>query len=61
MLMQSIALASFDTEITPEMIDAGVRALAEFEDGDGYSLAERVTEVFLHMIAERPAQKLVRD
>lgn len=50
-----------DVPLTPEMIEAGVMALAEFEDGDGSTLAERVTEVFLHMLSERPKQQVIRD
>lgn len=47
--------------LTPEMVDAGVEALSQFEDGDGSSLAERVVEVFLYMIAECPSEKLIRN
>lgn len=48
-------------EITPEMIDAGVSALAEFQEGDGSTLAERVSEVFLHMISRSMLNNSVQD
>lgn len=44
-----------EIEITDEMIDAGIRALAEFEADDGVSLADRVSEIFLQMYFEIPS------
>ena len=39
-------------EITPAMIEAGVFAFCEFEEGE--SLRTRVTEIFLAMWSELP-------
>lgn len=50
-----------DTAPSPQMIEAGVEALLQFEDGDGSTLAERVAEVFLSMIAQRATEKLLAD
>lgn len=50
-----------DTVPSPQMIEAGVDALLQFEDGDGSTLAERVAEVFLSMISQRATEKLLAD
>lgn len=42
-------------EVTPEMIEAGIEALSEFEPGDGSRPDEIVISVFLRMLAELPS------
>jgi hypothetical protein len=50
-----------DILITSEMIDAGVDALAEFQEGDGSNLADRVVEVYLQMFFHRPSKDIRED
>ncbi len=50
-----------DAAPTPQMIEAGVYALSQFEDGDGSTLAERVAEVFLSMSAQRATEQFLAD
>jgi hypothetical protein len=45
--------ADFEIVVTPAMIDAGVEAYCEYQQGDGLSVAEIVTEIYLHMFSSR--------
>lgn len=48
----------FQIVVTDEMIDAGIEALASFQEGDGSTLSEKVVEIYLHMFSHRPRDDL---
>lgn len=53
--------AQFEIVVTPQMIEAGVDAYCEFQQGDGSTATEIVTEIYLHMFSNRPIEQFVRD
>ena len=46
-------------EVTPEMLNAGVEALCEFEPDSGWSGAEIVRAVYLAMTGKLPASDVL--